>query len=222
MAAHGVEGTRVYVPHGVRVLAMLVGGATLGVIAVLAGTPLTAQACREPHYRWTKKVDTSGVAVPPQPTSVAAILATWAPPLLGSRDVCAPRRDRELRTSSLLAWVRRVDQHKDDGDWHLEVTDRGDSPADSCIVAEIPDPRYSSRYALARSALDSLIVAHRVGKGGMLRRPVRARVTGLAFFDGQHRRGGRRSERIDGGHGRCNASVQALWEIHPVYRIGSP
>jgi hypothetical protein len=44
----------------------------------------------------------------------------------------------------------------------------------------------------------------------------------LAFFDGQHRRGGRRSDRIDGGHGRCNSSVRALWEIHPIYRIGSP
>jgi len=196
--------------------------ATLGFIAVLAGTPLRAQVCGEPHYRWTQKVDTSGVAVPPEPTSVSAMLATWAPPLLGSRDDCAPRADRELRTYSLLAWVRRVDKYKDDDDWHLELTDRADSPVDSCIVAEIPHPRYSPRYALARSALDSLIVAHRVGKGGMLRRPVRARVTGLAFFDGQHRRGGRRSERIDGGHGRCNASVQALWEIHPVYRIGSP
>ena len=181
-----------------------------------------AQSCRGPHYRWTQKVDTSGVAVPPQSATVAAVLATWAPPHLGSRDECAPRDDRELRTFSLVAWVRRVDKYKDDDDWHLELTDRADSPVDSCIVAEIPHPRYSPRYALARSALDSLIAGRRLARGGILRRPVRARVTGMAFFDGQHRRGGRRSERIDGGHGRCNSSVQALWEIHPVYRIGSP
>ena len=197
-------------------------GATLGAIALLAGTSLRAQACREPHYRWSVKVDTTAVAVPPRPTSVAAILTTWAPPLLGSRDDCAPRGDRERQTYTLLAWVRRVDKYKDDEDWHLELTDRADSPADSCIVAEIPHPRYSARYALARSALDSLIAGRRLGKGGILRRPVQARVMGLAFFDGQHRRGGRRSERIDGGHGRCNAAVRALWEIHPVYRIGSP
>lgn len=200
----------------------ILGGSTLGVIALLAAVPVRAQRCREPHYRWTQKVDTSGVAVPPQPTSVAAILATWAPPLLASRDDCAPRGDRERQTFTLLAWVRRVDKVKDDEDWHLELTDRADSPADSCIVAEIPHPRYSGRYALARSALDSLIAGRRVAKGGILRRPVLARVTGLAFFDGQHRRGGRHSERIDGGHGRCNASVRALWEIHPVYSIGSP
>lgn len=201
---------------------VLVGRATLLIAAALAGTPLRAQVCREPHYRWTQKIDTSGIAVPPQSTSVAAMLATWAPPLLGSRDACAPRDDRELQTYSLVAWVRRVDKYKDDDDWHLELTDRADSPVDSCIVAEIPHPRYSPRYALARSALDSLIAGHRLRKGGMLRRPVRARIAGLAFFDGQHRRGGRRSDRMDGGHGRCNASVRALWEIHPVYRIGSP
>lgn len=197
-------------------------GTTLGVFALLTNTQLVAQRCREPHYRWTPKVDTSAVAVPPQSTSVASILATWAPPLLASRDDCAPRVDRELQTYSFVAWVRRVDKIKDDEDWHLELTDRADSPADSCIVAEIPHPRYSGRYALARSALDSLIGGRRIGKGGILRRPFQARVTGLAFFDGQHRRGGRRSARIDGGHGRCNSSVRALWEIHPIYRIGSP
>ena len=191
-------------------------------VAALVAAPLTAQACREPHYRWTQKVDTSGVQLLPQPTSVASMLATWAAPLLGSRDACAPRGDRELQTYSLVAWVRRVDKYKDDDDWHLELTDRADSPVDSCIVAEIPHPRYSPRYAFARSALDSLIAGHRLTKGGILRRPVRARITGMAFFDGQHRRGGRRSERIDGAHGRCNASVRALWEGHPVYRIGAP
>lgn len=204
----------------------MVRGALLCLVALLCATPLRAQGrpCRQPHYRWAQKVDTSGVlrASPPEPVSVTAILATWAPPVLGPRDACAPRDDRELRTFSVLGWVRRVDKVKDDGDWHIELTDRADSPADSCIVAEIPDPRYSARYALARAALDSLIGSRRLGKAGVLRRPFQARMMGLAFFDGQHRRGGRRSERIDGGHGRCNASVQALWEIHPVYRIGSP
>ena len=202
----------------------MVRGSLLCLVALTSTTPLRAQGkpCRQPHYRWAEKVDTSGVTRAPEQVSVTAILATWTPPLLGPRDACAPRDDRELRTFSVLGWVRRVDKVKDDGDWHMELTDRADSPADSCIVAEIPDPRYSGRYALARAALDSLMGNRRLGKGGILRRPFQARVMGLAFFDGQHRRGGRRSSRIDGGHGRCNASVQALWEIHPVYRIGSP
>ncbi len=194
----------------------------LGLTGLLAGAPLRAQACREPHYRWTQKTDTALADLAPQTTSVSAILATWAPPQLGPRDRCALRSERELGTYSVTAWVRRADKFKDDGDWHVELTERADSPPDSCVVVEIPARRYSPRYAQARAALDSLIGDRKVRRGGVLARPVLARITGAAFFDGQHRRGGRRSDRIDGAHGRCNSSVRALWEIHPVYRVTSP
>ena len=197
------------------------------VALVLAGlharaAPLAAQQCREPHYRWTQKVDTSLAALALDPASVAAILASWAPPSIASRDRCARRADRELRVYLLTGWVRRVEKVKDDGDWHIELTQRADSPADSCVVVEIPAPKYSARYALARAALDSVIGDRKIGRRGVLERPVRARVVGAAFFDGQHRRGGRRSDEIDGEHGRCNSSVRALWEIHPVYRVMPP
>lgn len=197
--------------------------AALALAAVLSpARPLWGQGCREPHYRWTQKIDTSLAALPPDPASVAAILASWAPPNIAPRDRCARRSDRELRVYLLTGWVRRVAKVKEDGDWHIELTERADSPADSCIVAEIPAPRYSARYAVARTALDSLIRGRQIGKGGVLSRPVLAGVVGAAFFDGQHRRGGRRSDETDGGHGRCNASVTALWEIHPVYRVITP
>ncbi len=184
--------------------------------------PKQAQMCREPHYRWTQKVDTTLAEPPPLDGSVAAILATWAPPNLGPRDRCAPRVDRELHTYRVTGWVRRVDRFKDDGDWHIELTERADSPSDSCVVVEIPARKYSTRYAQARAALDSLIGTTRIRRGGILAQSVQARITGAPFFDGQHRRGGRRSDRIDGAHGRCNSSVRALWEIHPVYRVTSP
>ncbi len=125
-----------------------------GVAGLVAAAPLGAQACREPHYRWTQKTDTALADVAPQTTSVALVLGTWAPPHLGPRDRCAPRSDRELETYSVTAWVRRVDRFKDDGDWHIELTERADSPSDSCIVVEIPAPRYSSRYARARAELN--------------------------------------------------------------------
>ena len=194
----------------------------LGLACLAAGAPLAAQACREPHYRWTEKTDTALADVVPQPTSVSAILTSWAPPELGPRDRCAPRSERELGVTSVTAWVRRVDKVKDDGDWHIELTERADSPADSCIVVEIPAVRYSPRYARARVALDSLVGDRKIRRGGVLARPVLARISGAPFFDGQHRRGGRRSDKIDGAHGRCNSSVRALWEIHPVYRVTSP
>lgn len=195
--------------------------AALGLCGLLPGGPLVAQRCREPRYRWTRKVDTALVTRAPEPTSVAAILGTWAPPDLGPGDRCAPRVDRELRLYTVTAWVRRVDKEKDDGDWHVELTERPASPPDSCVVVEIPARKYSPRYAAARAALDSLIASTKRRRGGFLAEPVRARITGVAFFDGQHRRG-RRTDRIDGGHGRCNTSVRALWELHPVYRIESP
>src|SRR5439155_17526713 len=58
----------------------------LGLVGPLAGAPLGAQACQEPHYRWTEKTDTALAGVAPQPTSVAAILGSWAPPVLGPHD----------------------------------------------------------------------------------------------------------------------------------------
>jgi hypothetical protein len=198
------------------------GLVALGLTCLAAGAPLEAQGCREPHYRWTQKTDTALAELAPLATPVSAILGSWAPPDLGPRDRCARRMERELTVYSVTAWVRRVDKFKDDGDWHIELTERVDSPSDSCIVVEIPAPKYSPRYAQARAALDSLIGDRKVRRGGVLARPARARITGAAFFDGQHRRGGRRSDRIDGGHGRCNSSVRALWEIHPVYGVASP
>ena len=202
--------------------AALVALGLAGLLAGAPGAPVGAQACREPRYRWTQKTDTALADLAPQATSVSAILATWAPPDLGPRDRCAPRSQRELGVYGVTAWVRRVDKFKDDGDWHVELTERADSPADSCIVVEIPARKYSARYAGARAALDSLIGDRKIRRGGVLARPVRALISGAAFFDGQHRRGGRRSDKIDGEHGRCNSSVRALWEIHPVYHVTSP
>src|SRR2546425_1543009 len=127
----------------------------LGLAGRAAAARRGAQACREPHYRGTQKTDTALADVAPQPTSVAVILATWAPPRLGPRDRCAPRSDHELETYSVTAWVRRVDRFKDDGGWHIQLTQRADSPSDSCLVVEIPAPRYSARYARARAGVDS-------------------------------------------------------------------
>ena len=180
------------------------------------------QACAEPHYRWSEKVDTTLQARPATPADIAAILTDWAPLSLTSKDRCAPRVGREDSVFTVVGWVRRLKLHEADGDWHIELTQRLDSPADSCVVVEIPAVRYSPRYARARAALDSLIGDRKIRRGGLLARPVLARISGAPFFDGQHRRGGRRSDKIDGAHGRCNSSVRALWEIHPVYRVTSP
>src|SRR2546426_11137436 len=127
----------------------------LGLSGLVAAAPLGAQACREPHYRWTQKTDTTLADVAPQPTSVAVILATRAPPHLGPRDRCAPRSDHDLETYSVTAWVRRVDRVKDDGDWHIELSERAPAPSRSSLLVGIPAPRDSARYARARAGLAS-------------------------------------------------------------------
>src|SRR5207245_1568855 len=131
--------------------------ATLALASLPPAVPGAAPQCRQPHYRWTQKTDTSLAALSPHPTSVTAILAGWAAPNIASRDRCAPRADRELQVFALTGWVRRVEKVKDDGDWHIELTEGAASPVDSCVVVEIPAPKYGSRYALARAALDSLL-----------------------------------------------------------------
>src|SRR5258705_11252261 len=113
----------------------------LGLTGLLAGAPLRAQACREPHYRWTQKTDTALADLAPQATSVSAILATWAPPHLGPRDRCALRSGRELGVYNVTGWVRRGDKFKDDGDWAVQLTERAARPSDSCILGGSPAPK---------------------------------------------------------------------------------
>jgi len=189
----------------------------VGVLWATAAPPAAAQRCAEPHYRWTEKVDTLLARPDPVPTTITAILTGWAPPDLTARDRCADRSGRERTVYGVAGWVRRVDKRKDDGDWHVELTERPDSPPDSCIVVEIPSPRYGAVYAQARASLDSLLGKRAVGKNTLVARPRRVRVFGPAFLDGEHRRGAKM--RIRDPHGRCNSSIRALWEIHPVYRV---
>jgi len=194
-------------------------GLSLALVALLGAGVSTAQhrRCTEPHYRWSAKIDTALVAGTPVATTVTAVLTTWPLPDLTARNRCAPRRDRELTVYEVTAWVRRVDKDKDDADWHIELTERPDSPPDSCLLAEIPAPGYGSVYALARASLDSLLGRRGVRWNTLVPRPRRIRVVGPAFFDAEHRRGA--TLEIGKRHGRCNASLRALWELHPVYAV---
>ncbi len=196
----------------------------LAALLALPAARLGAQgaACREPRYRWSVKTDTSLAALTPLPVAIPVILSAWEPPPLTSRDRCAKRGGRELALYRVQGWVRRVEKIKDDGDWHIELTDRLDSPRDSCIVAEIPPAQLSARYAQARADLDALLGSKKTVKNFNLAHPVRVQVTGAAFYDGQHRRRRGGLEWLDGEHGRCNSSARALWEIHPVYRVERP
>jgi hypothetical protein len=192
-----------------------------GCCLLLAPARASGQTCTEPHYRWSEKTDESRANVTPVRADVTTALTQWA--LLAftgqAQYKCADRVARELRTYSISGWVRRVKTDESDGDWHIEVTARQNSPTDSCLVLEIPPVEYSGNYALARQALQSLASWD---SNGDVSQPVRLRFIGAAFFDGEHRGGPTRRDQTDGSHGRCNSSARALWELHPVYFVRLP
>ena len=104
--------------------------------------------CSDPHYRWSEKTDESLAGIPAVQASVTTIL-TWAPLSLTGDPAskCPARAGRELRVYNGRASVRRVKTGEADGDWHIELTARQNSPVGSCIVVEIPPADLSGKYA---------------------------------------------------------------------------
>jgi hypothetical protein len=193
----------------------------LAAALLIAATQVSAQTCTEPHYRWTEKTDESLASITPVRTTIGAMLRTWGllPFTSQAQFKCADRAGRELRVYSLFGWVRRVKTGETDGDWHVELTARQNSPIDSCIVVEIPPPDLSAKYQDARADLGVLLSWDSQGD---VTPAVRLKFIGAAFFDGEHRGGATRRDQTDGAHGRCNSSARALWELHPVYWVKTP
>jgi hypothetical protein len=188
---------------------------------VLVRPSLARSQCSEQHYRWSEKTDESLASIAAVQVSISTVLRSWG--LLGftgeAKYQCADRAGREMRVFSVRGWVRRVRTGESDGDWHVELTAGQNSPVDSCIVVEIPPAGLSGKYKLARQDLQSLVTwdSH-----GDVSPPVRLRVVGAAFFDGQHRGAATHRDQTDGAHGRCNSSARALWELHPVFWVRQP
>ena len=177
-----------------------------------------AQTCNEPFYRWSEKVDESLASVIPRRTSIATMLGQWAPLALMRHDECAPRAGRELRTYSVIAWIRRVKKRETDGDWHVEITSQANSSPTTCVVAEIPPTSPNGNFGQARADLDAMLASAQVAGDGEVTPPIHVRLVGAAFYDGFHHTA------VGGasGHGSCNSSGRALWELHPIYFVRSP
>jgi len=170
------------------------------------------------HFRWLEKTDLGQAGLTPGAVSVPAVLQ-WAPLGLGQdlASWCAPRQGRELRAFAVTGWVRRVRKQEADGDWHVEITSTAQSNPNSCIVVEIPDPSYDPRFSAARDALEALLQGSAMSTAGDITPPVRVQFVGAGFYDGWHS-----SSTGAKGHGRCNSSLGALWEIHPAFSVTSP
>lgn len=195
--------------------------AVTGLLLLLALARANGQTCSEPHYRWSEKIDASLASKTPTTVDVSDILG-WGPRTISAKDKCASRVGRERNVYTVTAWVRRIKLHESDGDWHIEITEEEDTPVpSSCIIVEIPAPSNGTVYQQARDQLAALVDTTQLGKGGDLGTPVQVSFTGAALFDGYHQKktatGARASQ-----HGRCNSSVRALWELHPVYKVSAP
>jgi hypothetical protein len=199
-----------------------VGRCRLAVLGVAMPFVVKAQRCDAPHYRWAQKIDTTLRSMPPRDVTIGTMLNDWPLPSVGNDDYdrCHPRVAAERVVYRVAGWLRRIERKKDDGDWHLELTERRHDNGRDCIVAEIPLPAFHSTFGTARAALDSLLRSTRVDRDGDLAKPIRVVVTGAAFFDGQHL--GKKRHPAASEHGRCNSSARALWEIHPVYTVQRP
>jgi len=196
--------------------------AVIALCLTTAAPHCAAQRCNAPHYRWPEKVSTALIRQRPETTTIAMMLTRWSIPPIGpgAGYWCSGRVDRERQVYVVAGWLRYADTTKDDGDWHLELTHAPDDAREQCIVVEIPAPRWGSVYAAPRATLDSVMRTVGLSRGGRVSPPVRIRVIGPAFFDAEHVHGSRHLRAQ--GHGHCNSSLLALWEIHPVYRVERP
>jgi hypothetical protein len=186
-----------------------------------------AQAHCDVHYRWQQKIDLSSLSAMPFGTTTVAQMLTWSAPTIGSTDAswCTARNARERRVYQVTAWARRykVQNGNGDHDWHIELTGSKAGDVLKCIVVEIPPADLDSAYWYARQDLLRIIgtAGSVVTSSGDFVPAVRVTVTGLAFFDGEHR-GAEGTSNPPSRHGRCNSKVSALWEIHPVYSVRAP
>jgi len=195
--------------------------ALVAALAALALGTAHGQTCIEPHYRWSEKVDTSFATNPPTAVDVSDIL-TWTPRTITAKDECAPRIGRERNVYAVTAFVRRIKLHETDGDWHVEITEEEYTPAPaSCIIVEIPAPAYGNIYRQARDQLAGLVDTTHLAANGDLDAPVEVTFTGAAFFDGYHQKQSSMGQHAS-QHGRCNSTLSALWELHPIYDVTAP
>jgi hypothetical protein len=173
----------------------------------------------QPFYRWNVKVGTAEHATQ-KPTTVAQMHTQWAIPDgidHSTASFCAPPAPDEGGTFVLIGYVSRIMKKENDLDWHVEVVAQSGNAKETCVVVEIPDPQYGARFQAARDKLDQLVGARFNATTGYVTPNVKVRVVGAAFFDGTHMGSGN----VMNKHGNCNAGRGALWELHPVFEIGS-
>jgi len=194
-------------------------------LLLFSAVPTGAQAHCDVHCRWQEKIEATHLPNTPTATSVAQMLG-WTSPSYTAAETywCQPRNAREQTVYQLTAWARRLKEQNSatgDHDWHIELTALMNTAVTKCIVIEIPPGNLNPAYFQAGQDLLAVITnaGSIINGSGNVVPPVRLKVTGLAFFDGEHRGSGSNPPHQ---HGRCNSKTSALWEIHPVNAVSAP
>jgi hypothetical protein len=199
--------------------------ALAGALVLFSAVPIRARTPCDVHYRWQQKIDATHLNDTPISTTVATMLSWASPPFTAAAIYwCQPRNARERRVYRLTAWARRLkleNSASGDFDWHIELTGARTSSVYNCIVVEIPPDTINPAYFQARQDFLATVTdaGSTINGSGDVVPPVRVKVSGLAFFDGEHRGAGSNQPHK---HGRCNSKTSALWEIHPVYSVSAP
>lgn len=143
----------------------------------------------------------------------------WRPPagvedskVRYSREVIDPRERLAYRLDALM-WVVKVSG--DDCDLHIELSGLAGGKKAYRVIAEIPnDEAYMPAWEKMLRKVAELKKA-KLMSGKDLKRPLRVRLTGLAYYDGPH---ARKNEFVIGyNHG--SKLVATLWELHPVWDV---
>lgn len=129
------------------------------------------------------------------------------------------RVTEELYNVELTGYIVAVKPCESDRDYHVILKDNGARKFMNVEVSGLPtDGKDKAIFQRARSEIESVLSAANApdtcGKYDRLPQPAHVKVTGSAFFDGDHRAGCR-----SGCPGPSYAKPSTVWEIHPVYNI---
>jgi hypothetical protein len=117
---------------------------------------------------------------------------------------------KEAQTFILEGDLWRIATEANDCDFHLELAAPGAGPTADRVVVEVPQ---DEPYSAIRQAILSHLMAKGAKFGGpVLKKPIRIRVTGYAFYDGSHFS----NSDPQRGHDHGTAFVGSLWELHPI------
>jgi hypothetical protein len=144
-------------------------------------------------------------------------MLNWPNPTQIVRTSNSPIDNRENQAFTLIGDIWRVKVEDNDCDFHVEMSDPGNSQDADRVIVEIPQ---GPRFVQIRNSLIAALIA--AGEGDLthkksvdLNNSIRASATGFAFFDAFHYSHNNPKR----GHGHGTPKVATIWELHPVWQL---